>query len=142
MTRKVYIGNVDGNVDRCMSDIKHTSEDRLHFQIINKDDLVEHGLSTAAHNDSLLFFVPYLNSYQGMALYVESTFLPKFDVDLFFNHRVMTEQTAPVIYFARHNVWLFDCSNPALKTLNPVLLNSADISTIKRNLTIATIEDI
>lgn len=142
MTRKVYIGNTGGDTDRCMSDIKRTSEDRIHFQIINKEDLLEHGLSTAAQNDSLLFFVPYLNSYQGMALFVESSFLPKFDVDLFFNYRVMNEQSAPVLYFVRHNAWLFDCSNPALKTLNPVLLNSTDISTIKRNLTIITIEDI
>lgn len=142
MTRKVYIGDTGGDVNRCMSDIKRTSEDRVHFQIIKKEDLLEHGLSAAAQNDVLQYFVPYLNSYQGMALFVESNFLPKFDVDLFFNYKVMKGISSPVIYFLRHNAWLYDCSNPALKTLNPVTLNVTDISTIKSNLTVTVVEDI
>jgi hypothetical protein len=142
MTRKVYIGDTGGDVDRCMSDIKRTSEDRIHFQIINKDDLLEHGLSAVAQNNLLMYFVPYLNSYQGLALYVESSFSPKFDVDLFFNHKVMKEISSPVIYFLRHNVWLFDCNDPTLKTLNPVTLNNTDILTIERNLTVIVVEDI
>jgi len=142
MTRKVYIGDTGGDVNRCMLDIKRTSEDRIHFQIINKDDLLEHGLSAVAQNNLLMYFVPYLNSYQGMALYVESTFLPKFDVDLFFNYKVMKGVSSPVIYFLRHNVWLFDCSNPTLKNVNPVTLNNTDILTIESNITVVVVEDI
>jgi hypothetical protein len=142
MTRKVYIGDTNGDIGRCMSDIKRTSEDRIHFQIIKKEDLLENGLSSVAQNDLLMYFVPYLNSYQGTALFVESSFLSKFDVDLFFNYKVMKENNSPIIYFVRHNAWLLDCGDPILKNLNPVSLNNIDISTIKSSLTVSVVEDI
>ena len=142
MTRKVYIGNVDNDVDNCMDRIKRTSEDRITFEILSVQDLLEHQLTFSSDNEHLPLFVPYLNQYQGVALFVNSTFVPQFDVDMFFNFRVMSKIEEPVLYFVKHDAWLFDCNNPILKNLNPVYINSTDISTIKRDLQIVSIDTI
>lgn len=141
MTRRIFIGNIDGNGDGCADRIKRTSEDRLHFSIIEAERLVEYGLATKADKDSILLYVPYLCQYQGMALFVESTFTPEFDVDLYFNHKVMNN-LGPALYFVQQNAWLLDCSDPSLQHLTPSLLNEEDISKIKSELTITTIDKI
>lgn len=141
MTRKIYIGDINGNVDACMDKIKRTSEDRLHIYVLKKEDLIEHQLANSAQNDSLMFFVPFLNQYQGMALYVKSTFTPEMDVDVFFNYKIMNN-LGPVIYFQKHDVWLFDCNDKSLRVLTPNHIDTTEISKLKDELSITIINNI
>lgn len=141
MTRKVYIGDIDGNLDACMDKIKRTSEDRLHIYVLSKQDLVEHQLTNNVQNDNLMFFVPFLNQYQGLALYVNSTFTPTMDVDVFFNYKVMNN-AGSIVYFPKHDAWLFDCNDKNLKVLTPKHINDTEISKLKSELTITIVNNI
>lgn len=142
MTRKVYVGDTGGNVNTCIDAIKRKSEERINFQTVSTSDLIEHQLTNVAHEDSLVYFVPYLNGYQGIALYVNSRFVPKFDIDMFFNYKVMNQISDPVLYFVKHDAWLIDCGNPEMKNFNPVRLNTTDITNIKSEFPVTVINNI
>ena len=142
MTRKIYIGDTGSNVRSCLDSISRRSEERLNFQIIKVSDLIEQGLTNINDKDWLIYFVPYLNNYQGTALYVKSSFVPKFDVDMFFNFKTMNNRTEPVLYFSQHDAWLIDCSVPELKNLNPVTLNQSDITSLLNFFPITVINNI
>ncbi len=141
MTRKIYIGNVNGEADSCMDKIKRKSEESLHFQIVKKDDLIKHELTKNAPNDVLQFFVPFFNQYQGMALYVTDRFEPKFDVDRFFSEAIH-KNLGSILYFVQHDAWLFNCDDPAIRILTPDYINSSNSRLIKTEISITLIQDI
>lgn len=141
MTRKVYIADVDGDAENCADRIKRKSEDRIHVHILRKEDLVKYELMKEATNDNLLFFVPFLNQYQGKALFVTSNYQPKVDVDLFFS-RHTHDQLGSILYFIKHDAWLIDCSDINLKILNPNHINTSTPNALKKELTISIIDNI
>jgi len=141
MTRKIYIGDINGNADSCLDKIKRTSEERLHFHIIKKTDLVKHELTKDAGSDVFQFFVPFLNQYQGLALYVTDQFVSKFDVDKFFSS-VVHQNLGSIVYFAQHDAWLFNCDDPAIRILTPDYVNGSTSQQIKDTISITVIQDI
>jgi hypothetical protein len=141
MTRKIYIGDVNGNADSCLDKIKRTSEESLHFHIIRKSDLVKHELTKDADHDVFQFFVPFFNQYQGLALYVTDQFVSKFDVDKFFSTAVH-QNLESIVYFAKHDAWLFNCDDPAIRMLTPDYINGTTTQQINNNISITVIQDI
>ena len=141
MSRKIFIGNIDGTADECKDFIKRHSEDRVHFDILSKEILVKHELTKDIGPDTLMFFVPFLNKYQGLALYVPSNVRPKIEVDKFFSYKVH-QNLGSIVYFKNHDVWLFDCGTSEAKFLNPFYLNENDLEHIKNDITISIIDSI
>ncbi len=141
MTRKIYVGDVNGEADSCVDKIKRKSEERLYFHIVKKDDLIKHELTKDAPKDVLPFFVPFFNQYQGMALYVTDRFEPKFDVDRFFSEAIH-KNLGSILYFVQHDAWLFNCDDPAVRILTPDYINSSNSRTIKTEIQITLIQDI
>ena len=141
MSRKVYIGDATNNASVCMDNIKRHSEDKIHFFVITPQYLNNTQLSESNDTDKMFLYVPYLNQFQGMALYVDSSFNYKIDVDMFFNYKVMNN-LGSLVYFVKYNAWLFDCNDPALKILTPARINSTQSGNIKNELSITIIDTI
>jgi hypothetical protein len=139
--RKVYIGDVDGDSEACKSRIQRKSEERIFFETVSTLKLKDYELSKNATDDTLVFYVPFLNKFQGTVLYVESNFVPTLDVDLFFSHKVHNN-LGPVLYFSTHNVWLIDCSHESLKQLNTFQLDKTQISNLKNSIDITVVESV
>jgi hypothetical protein len=141
MSRRIYIGDIDGNAELCRDKIKRCSEEVLDFDIITLSKLKDYEISKTDDTTTLMYFVPFLNHYTGLALFVPSNFNPKVDVDLFFSHKVHND-ISNIVYYSNHDAWLFDCSDPAMQILNPFFINQTTVQNINRELRVTIVDNI
>jgi hypothetical protein len=139
--RKIYIGDVDGTCDICEDSIKRSSEERLIFQHVSKKLLSDRQLGNSIKSENLYLYVPHLSGYNGLALYLPSSYRSKKDIERFFTYKVH-QNLGSIVYFIRENIWLFDCSDPALKKLNPFYLDGKSPSMVKNDIKIEIVDSI
>lgn len=141
MTRVVYIFEVDDNANNCADKIKRTSEEAILPKVVDPKELRTFDYLTAKDNRVVRFLTPFLNQYQGWCACVNSNYVSTIDIDRFFSYAILKNE-APVVYFIRYDVWVFNCDDPVLKELNPHVVNSKTYQEIIDSTNIATVYDI
>lgn len=141
MTRVVYIFKVDDQTDHCIDRLKRTSEEGVHIKIVDIEEMITFGYLKKKDPKIAKFLTPFLQKYQGWCAVVDSTYDSKIDIDQFFNHAILKNES-PVTHFVRFGVWVFNCSDPVLKELNPNTLDSKTYQEILNSTNISTVYDI
>lgn len=141
MTRKIYIGDTGGSVEDCKDRLQRKSEERLIFEIVSLDNLKKKDLTKNATKQTMHFYIPFLNNYRGLALYVPSNYIPKGDVDIFFSKKVHND-LGSILYFLQHGIWLFDCASDDAKNLNTFYVDTIDPYKIRDYVNISIIDNI
>ena len=140
--RKIFIGDINGKAKECKEFLQRNSEDRLIFGVISNQSLVESQVSSDDHTRlKMPYLVPFMNQYQGIVMFVESTCESKIDVDSFFSYHAF-QNLGPRVYFIKHNIWIIDCGHESNATLNPFYLDQNDPYTIKENFPFDIIDSI
>lgn len=141
MSRLVYIGIIDDNVERCKDRILRTSEERTFIRTINPKELTDYEQYFKEDNSFLKLFVPFLNQYSGWCAYVHSDFVPDYDIDVFFTNAIL-QVGKPIVHYTQKDIWIFNCADPLLKELNPHSIKHTGYHELLNNIGITVIDKI
>ena len=139
--RKVFIGDINGKAAECKDFLQRHSEDRLVFSVVSNTSIQNEQISKEDNRYKMLYLVPFLNQYQGIVLFVESTFESKIDIDILFNHKELNG-LGPRVYFVKHHAWIIDCHDPLNASLTPFYIEQIEHSKLKENFPFEIVEDI
>ena len=141
MTRLVYIGIIDGNVDACKYSIERKCEEQLLIKTISHADVYDAEVVLSEDRNYIKLLVPFINKYSGWCAYVHSDFIAEMDIDVYFNHAILNSKS-PITHFVDKDVWVFNCADPLLKELNPVTIKKESYQNLLDQIGIATVDKV